>query len=285
MFGRKEAREGARETADALQTVAEDRKLRAQLADALAHGLAARRRMTKLTGVSGAVYRISSDRELQRHLRRMAHELEDARKRMRRKRSHKLRNTLLIAGGAAGAAAVAAMPQTRRFLTEKLDRSRGGSPGTGLRTIEERIEVGVPVSTAYNQWTQFEDFPLFMEGVEDVRQDGDTRLHWIATVGGKRAEWEAEIVEQEPDTRIAWRSLDGRETSGVVSFDKLGDERTAIRLAMTYRPEGALERAGSAAGLDARRVRGDLERFKELIESRGAESGAWRGEIHSGKEQ
>jgi uncharacterized membrane protein len=124
-----------------------------------------------------------------------------------------------------------------------------------------------------------------MEGVEDVRQLDDTTLHWVASVGGKRAEWDAKIVEQEPDTRIAWESLDGKETRGVVSFDKLGENRTAIRLAMTYRPEGPLEKIGSAAGLDRRRIRGDLERFKELVESRGAESGAWRGEIHSGRPQ
>jgi uncharacterized membrane protein len=287
MIGRKQARESARETAEVLEAVADDRKLRSQLSDAVTHGLAARKRANRLTGFTGAVYRLSSDPELRRHLQKMAGEFDSARSRLRRRRSHKLRNTLLVTGGV-GAAALAALPQARTWLTEKLSRNGVGpthAGPAGLTTIEERVEVDVPLSTAYNQWTQFEDFPLFMEGVEDVRQFDDTTLHWVASVGGKRAEWDAKIVEQEPDTRIAWESLDGKETRGVVSFDKLGENRTAIRLAMTYRPEGPLEKIGSAAGLDRRRIRGDLERFKELIESRGAESGAWRGEIHSGRPQ
>jgi uncharacterized membrane protein len=282
MFGRKQARESARETAEMVESVAEDRKLRSQLSDALAHALAARSRANRLTGLSGAVYRMSSDREMRHHLAKMVGELESARSRLRRRRSHRLRTTLLVVGGA-GAAALVASPPVRRRLTQML--GRGGSGPAGLTTIEERIEVDVPVRTAYDQWTQFEEFPLFMEGVEDVHQHGDTTLHWVASVGGKRAEWDAKIVEQEPDTRIVWKTLDGKETRGVVSFDKLGENRTAIRLAMSYRPEGALEKVGSAAGLDRRRIRGDLERFKELIESRGAESGAWRGEIHAGKTQ
>ena len=152
-----------------------------------------------------------------------------------------------------------------------------------MARIEESIDVEVPVETAYNQWTQFEEFPQFMEGVEQVEQIDDARLRWVAKVSGKRAEWEAKILFQEPDSRIGWQSTDGKETSGTVSFEPDGETRTRIRLAMTYLPEGVLEQAGSAIGLDRRRIRGDLERFKELIEQRGSETGAWRGEIEGGR--
>ena len=199
-----------------------------------------------------------------------------AQKRVRRKKqSHRLRNTLIVVGGTG--AAIAAVPVLRHRFS-----SNGTGAGTDLATIEEEIEVGVPVSTAYNQWTQFEDFPLFMEGVDHVEQLDDTRLRWVASIGGRRAEWEAKILEQVPDTKITWESLDGRETRGTVWFDKAGEQRTKIRLVLTYRPEGPLEKVGSAAGLDRRRIRGDLERFKELLEMRGVEDGAWRGEVESG---
>jgi uncharacterized membrane protein len=152
-----------------------------------------------------------------------------------------------------------------------------------ISTIDESIEVAVPVSTAYNQWTQFEEFPLFMEGVDDVRQQGDTRLHWVATIGSQTAEWDAKILEQHPDKQISWISEDGKKTRGTVSFEPIGEGKTLIRLSMSYQAEGPLEQLGSAAGLDAQRVRGDLKRFKELIESRGTESGEWRGEIEAGQ--
>src|SRR5918911_5707491 len=138
-----------------------------------------------------------------------------------------------------------------------------------MPTVQETIEVQQPVRTVYNQWTQFEDFPQFMEGVEEVRQLDDTLLHWAASIAGKRAEWEAKIVEQEPDRRITWESTDGKRTRGTVAFEEVNPNRTRIHLTMSYIAEGPLERAGSAAGLDARRIRGDLERFKELIESEG----------------
>ncbi|MDQ3778313.1 MAG: SRPBCC family protein [Actinomycetota bacterium] len=154
-----------------------------------------------------------------------------------------------------------------------------------MRTITEEIEVEVPVGTAYNQWTQFEEFPRFMEGVEQVQQLDDTRLHWVAKVAGKRAEWDAKILEQQPDRQISWISEDGKETRGTVAFEQRGDSRTLIRLTMSYRPEGFTEAVGSAAGLDKRRVRGDLDRFKELIENRGTETGAWRGEIARGAQR
>ena len=153
----------------------------------------------------------------------------------------------------------------------EVQASSGG--GTTPRAIDESIEVNVPVSTAYNQWTQFEDFPLFMEGVEHVQQLDDTRLHWVAKVGGKTNEWDAKILEQHPDKQISWISEDGKKTRGTVTFEPIGENKTRVRLSMSYQAD-PLEAVGSAAGLDARRIRGDLERFKELIESRGAPRGA-----------
>jgi uncharacterized membrane protein len=152
-----------------------------------------------------------------------------------------------------------------------------------LARIEEAIVVEVPVSTAYNQWTQFEEFPKFMEGVESIKQIDDTRLHWVAEIGGKREEWDAEIVEQVPDRKIAWRALDGHQNSGTVTFEPLGDNQTRINVLMEHDAEGLTEALGSALGVDSRKVKGDLERFKELVESRGVESGAWPGEVKQGE--
>jgi uncharacterized membrane protein len=152
-----------------------------------------------------------------------------------------------------------------------------------MARVEESFEVNVPVSTAYNQWTQFEEFPKFMEGVESVKQIDDTHLRWVAEIGGKRHEWEAEIVEQKPDKRIAWRAVDGHENSGTVSFEPVSENQTRIDVVMEHETEGMVESLGSALGADSRRVKGDLERFKELVESRGAETGAWRGEVERGE--
>jgi uncharacterized membrane protein len=152
-----------------------------------------------------------------------------------------------------------------------------------MASVNESIEIDVPVSVAYNQWTQFEEFPSFMEGVESVRQLDDTHLHWTAEIGGKRHEWDAEITHQEPDRRIAWRAEEGKYNSGNVTFESVATGRTQITVEMTYDTEGLVESLGSALGADDRRVKGDLKRFKELIESRGAESGAWRGEVHKGE--
>ena len=148
-----------------------------------------------------------------------------------------------------------------------------------MASIEKSIEVGVPVHTAYNQWTQFEEFPRFMEGVEEVRQLDDTHLHWRAKVGGKETEWDAVITEQVPDERIAWTNTSGARNAGVITFHKLEPQKTKLMLQLDYEPEGAMENIGSALGVVGRRVEGDLERFKEFIESRGAETGAWRGEV------
>jgi uncharacterized membrane protein len=148
-----------------------------------------------------------------------------------------------------------------------------------VKTIEESIEIEVPVSTAYNQWTQFESFPEFMEGIERVEQKGDTRLHWVAKIGGVKREWDAEITEQHPDHRVAWKALEQDGPNGVVSFHKLDDSRTKVMVQMEYDPEGVKESVGSVIGLDSRRVQNDLESFKDFIESRGSETGAWRGDV------
>ena len=148
-----------------------------------------------------------------------------------------------------------------------------------MSKIEESIEVGVPVSAAYNQWTQFEEFPHFMEGVESVRQIDDTRTHWVTDIAGQRREFDAQITEQHPDERIAWTSTAGPKQAGVVTFHRLDDDRTKVMLQLDAEPEGAVEKVGDWLGLAKRRVKGDLERFREMIESRGRETGAWRGDV------
>jgi len=148
-----------------------------------------------------------------------------------------------------------------------------------MSTIERSIEVDVPVSTAYNQWTQFEEFPRFMEGVESVRQSDDRHLHWVADIAGVRREWDAEITEQHPDERVAWRATGGTQNAGVVTFHRLDADRTKIMLQLEVDPEGFVEQAGDRLGFVSRRAASDLERFKEYIEDRGRETGAWRGDV------
>jgi uncharacterized membrane protein len=148
-----------------------------------------------------------------------------------------------------------------------------------MSTIVESIDVNVPVRTAYNQWTQFESFPQFMEGVERVDQLDDARLHWVAKVGGQTKEWDAKITEQTPDQRVAWTATDGAENAGVVTFHRLDDDKTRVTVQMDIDPEGPIENICDAVGIPDRRVKADLERFKQFIESRGGETGAWRGEI------
>jgi len=148
-----------------------------------------------------------------------------------------------------------------------------------MSTIEQSIELDVPVQTAYNQWTQFEEFPRFMEGVEEIRQIDDTHLHWVAEFGGTRHEWDAVITEQSPDERVAWRNTDGKDNAGVVTFHRLDDSRSKVMVQMDFVPEGLKEKLGDAIGAPDRRVKGDLQRFKEMIEGRGHETGAWRGKV------
>jgi uncharacterized membrane protein len=146
-------------------------------------------------------------------------------------------------------------------------------------TIEQSIEVDVPIARAYNQWTQFTEFPQFMEGIERIDQLDDRRLHWVASFGGETHEWDAEIVEQAPEERVAWRNTDGKDNAGAVTFHKIDDDTTRVMVQMDWAPEGIKEKVGAALGADDRRVKGDLERFKEFIEVRGSETGAWRGEV------
>ena len=152
-----------------------------------------------------------------------------------------------------------------------------------MATIEQSIEVDAPLRAVYNQWTQFEDFPRFMEGVKEVHQLDDSRLHWRAVIAGKEKEWDAEIVEQRPDERIAWTSRGGAWNSGAVTFHRLDDWRTKVMLQVDYDPQGVVENVADALGVVSVRVKGDLERFKEFIERRGRETGAWRGEIQHGQ--
>jgi uncharacterized membrane protein len=150
--------------------------------------------------------------------------------------------------------------------------------------IEESIEVDVPVRTAYNQWTQFEEFPRFMDGVERVDQKDTTHLHWVANVGGRRKEWDAEITEQKPDRKVAWHSTSGAQNGGEVTFEPIDENRTRVTVRMDVDPDGIVENVGGALGIPQRQVKEDLERFKRFIESRGTETGAWRGEVRGGRQ-
>jgi uncharacterized membrane protein len=148
-----------------------------------------------------------------------------------------------------------------------------------MASITKSIDVNVPVRTAYDQWTQFESFPQFMEGVKEVRQIDDNHLHWVLDNKGKTAEWDAVITEQIPDERVAWKSTSGRPNAGVVTFHRLGPDLTRVTVQMEWQPQGAMEQAGSSLGFDDRQVDQDLKNFKEFIEARGAPTGAWRGEV------
>ncbi len=146
----------------------------------------------------------------------------------------------------------------------------------------ESIDVEVPLHTAYNQWTQFEEFPTFMEGVEEVRQTDERHSHWRTRIAGTEREFDTEIVDQLPDERVSWRTVGGDiRQMGTVTFERLDDGRTRIRLAVAFEPQGVAEKAADMAGLVDRRIKGDLNRFKDFIEERGVESGGWRGRIKS----
>jgi uncharacterized membrane protein len=148
-----------------------------------------------------------------------------------------------------------------------------------MSKIEQSIDVNVPVRTAYNQWTQFEEFPRFMEGVETVKQLDDTRLHWVTEIAGQKREFDAKITEQTPDQRIAWFADGEAKQGGAVTFHRLGEEQTRVMLQMEFDPHGFVETAGDKLGIVERRVKGDLDRFKAFIEGRGTETGGWRGEV------
>lgn len=149
-----------------------------------------------------------------------------------------------------------------------------------MSTVTEFVDVDVPVRTAYNQWTQFEEFPQFMDGVHEIRQLDDTHTHWKTEIGGVKREFDAEITEQLPDERVAWKSVEGSQQAGVVTFHRLDDAHTRVTVQMDFDPQGVVEKAGAALGAVDHRVKGDLRRFKTYIESRGGiETGAWRGQI------
>jgi ribosome-associated toxin RatA of RatAB toxin-antitoxin module len=152
-----------------------------------------------------------------------------------------------------------------------------------VSTIEKTIDVDVPVRTAYNQWTQFEEFPRFMEGVERVEQRSDTMMHWVTRVGGVSREFDAQIVDQRPDQCVHWRSVDGPRQEGEVTFEPLDAGHTRVLLHMDFDPQGIVEKTGDVLGIVGRRAEGDLQRFKEFVEHRGVETGAWRGDIEQGR--
>jgi uncharacterized membrane protein len=148
-----------------------------------------------------------------------------------------------------------------------------------MSNVTESIDVKVPVRTVYDQWTQFETFPQFMEGVERIDQITDTKTHWVTKIGGVEREFDADITEQHPDERVAWKSTTGPDQAGVVTFHRLSDDTTRVTVQMDYEPEGVVENVGDKLGIVKRRVTGDLERFKTFIESRGTETGGWRGDV------
>jgi uncharacterized membrane protein len=149
-----------------------------------------------------------------------------------------------------------------------------------MSEIIETVDVEVPVSTAYNQWTQFESFPHFLSFVESITQTDDTHNHWKVRVGGVTREFDAEITEQHPDERVAWKSTGGEVSqAGVVTFHKLSDSTTRVTVQLDWEPEGFVEKVGAALGIDNASVKGDLKNFKKFIEDRGAEGGAWRGDV------
>lgn len=152
-----------------------------------------------------------------------------------------------------------------------------------MEQIEKTIEVESPVRSVYNQWTQFEEFPRFMTGVKEVRQLDETHVHWHAEVFGRDLEWDAEITEQDPDKRISWRSTSGAPSAGTVRFEALSPDRTLVRLVMAYEPSGPVENAGDALGMFSSRVQTTVEDFKKFIESRGRETGGWRGTVDDGQ--
>ena len=148
-----------------------------------------------------------------------------------------------------------------------------------MSTVTESVDVDVTITTAYDQWTQFESFPQFMDGVEEIRQIDDTRNHWVIKVAGVTREFDATITEQHPEERIAWRADDGPNHAGVVTFHRIDDNKTRVTAQLDIDPEGFVENVADKAGILDRRIKGDMKRFKEFIESRGSETGGWRGDV------
>ncbi|MDX9875557.1 MAG: SRPBCC family protein [Spongiibacteraceae bacterium] len=162
------------------------------------------------------------------------------------------------------------------FAMQLLNKKQHGALSS---SIAESVNIKVPARTAYNQWTQFEEFPQFMENVHEVTQLDDTHLRWRASVGGVEKEWETEITEQIPDKRIAWRAISGARHAGVVTFHHIADNECRVMVQMDYAPDGAVEQLGDMLGGVRLQTRADLQRFKQMLESRGSETGAWRGTV------
>jgi len=268
MFGRDgKPKKAASGVAQAVSPYAErfvhDPLVRLRVARALAAGAAARKRVRRQKkGWRATATRVATDAYLWRQLGDAIVQLQEANQRVtraqQRRRRRRARLTVVLLVG--GAAALASNSTVRRRL-----QSLTGSGA--YEQVAQSIDVEVPVSAAYNRWTQFEEFPKFMEGVDEVKQLDDTLLHWAVDVAGRKAEWDAKIVDQKPDRRIVWESVDGRHNRGAVTFEPLGPARTRVHLYLSYASEDPLEHAGGAMGLDDRRVRGDLERFRELVEA------------------
>jgi uncharacterized membrane protein len=266
--------------------LASNEKLRQRLAGAIRSGVAARRRARRQVGLLGVAARLGSDPVLREQIVDAYLQLRKARRRVQKQNTnHGARNLRLFVVGSG--LVVAAVPKLRRRVVGQMRRfsdhgwtTRLSSSDLRPTRVVQQIEVNAPVSTVYAQWTRFEQFPTFMEGVDEVKRLDDTLLHWAVTVAGKKAEWNAKITEQDPDRRIAWESVDGKQTLGNVSFEPVGSgTRTSVRLEMSYTPQGAAEPLGSAVGLDQRRVKGDLERFRDLVESRREQHGLSDGGI------
>ena len=148
-----------------------------------------------------------------------------------------------------------------------------------MPSVTKSVDVSVPITTAYNQWTQFESFPQFMDGVESIKQTDATHSHWVTKIGGVTREFDTEITEQHPDERVAWKSTDGTTHAGVVTFHRIADNETKVTVQLDWDAEGLLETVGAAVGIDDHQVKSDLDRFKEFIERHGGETGAWRGDV------
>jgi CBS domain-containing protein len=208
---------------------------------------------------------IISAADVARHLspRKSGKLLQEISKPRRRRPAARLMQVALVTGSVAGAS----------YLLRKQRSARRAG-------ICQSTVVNVPIRSAYDQWTQFEEFPSFMEGIEQVEQLDERRLHWRGKVAGKVRDWDATITEQVPDERIAWEATSGKRNDGIVRFEPLGIDKTRVEVEMAFEPEGVAELVGSAIGLPERRVKGDLERFRELIEARGGQaSGVWRGKV------
>ena len=295
MFGRdKGMKRVASDTLDHVSPyvdqLANDDKLRQRLVAAISAGAAARKRAKTHAGMLGIARRVGSDPVLRAQVFEAVSQLRKARGRIQKNDSHTTRNVLLALTGAG--VVVAGVPKLRGRIAAKVRSVRNNSASHLLSgqpqptSIEQQIEVNAPVGVVYRQWTQFEDFPKFMEGVDEVTKLDETLLHWAVTVAGKTAEWDAKITAQDPDRRVSWESVDGKQTRGTVNFEPLeAGARTQIRLQMSFTAEGAAEKAGTAIGLDERRVRGDLERFRDLVESPPTETAAAKTKAKNNKNE